>query len=76
MSHRGFCPISECKEDGIGAVPTLTLAKLYEQQGFLEKAATVYRELLLIEPGRKEWKEAVEAIERRLAGVTPLTKKI
>jgi hypothetical protein len=64
------------KENGVGPVPTLTLAKLYEQQGFLDKAASVYRELLLIEPGRTELKEAIEAIERRLAGVTPLTKKI
>ena len=71
-----FCPMTGDKENGINAVPTLTLAKLYEQQGFLEKASTVYRELLLIEPGRTELKEAIEAIERRLAGVTPLTKKI
>jgi len=68
--------MTEDKENGVDAVPTLTLAKLYEQQGFLDKAASVYRELLLIEPERAELKQAIEAIERRLAGVTPLTKKV
>lgn len=66
----------EDEENGVDVLPTLTLAKLYEQQGFLDKAASVYRELLFIEPDRTELKEAIEAIERRLAGVTPLTKKI
>jgi hypothetical protein len=68
--------MTEEQENRVQAAPTLTLAKLYEQQGFLDKAASVYRELLVVEPGRTELKEAIEAIERRLAGVTPLTKKI
>jgi hypothetical protein len=68
--------MSEERKDGVDLPPTVTLARLYEQQGFLDKAASVYRELLLIEPGRTELKEAIEAIERRLAGVTPLTRKI
>ncbi|MBW1743323.1 MAG: hypothetical protein JRJ47_07815 [Deltaproteobacteria bacterium] len=68
--------MTEDKENGVDALPTLTLAKLYEQQGFLDKAASVYKELLLIEPDRTELGEAIEAIERRLAGVMPLTKKV
>jgi hypothetical protein len=68
--------MTENKENGVDALPTMTLAKLYEQQGFLDKAASVYKELLLIEPDRTELKGAIEAIERRLAGVTPLTKKV
>jgi hypothetical protein len=68
--------MSEDRKNAVDPPPTLTLAKIYEQQGFLDKAASVYRELLVIEPGRAEVKEAIESIERRLAGVTPLTKKI
>jgi hypothetical protein len=68
--------MTEDKENESDALPTLTLAKLYEEQGFLDRAASVYRELLLLEPGRPELKEAIEAIERRLAGVTPLNKKV
>ena len=68
--------MTENKENGVDALPTLTLAKLYEQQGFLDKAALVYKELLTIEPNRGELEKAIEAIERRLAGVTPLTKKV
>ena len=68
--------MTEDKENGVDALPTMTLAKLYEQQGFLDRAASVYKELLAIEPDRTELKGTIEAIERRLAGVTPLTKKV
>ena len=68
--------MSEERKDGVDLPPTLTLAKLYEQQGFLDKAASVYKELLAIEPNRTELEEAIRAIERRLAGVTSLTNKV
>jgi 3-dehydroquinate dehydratase-2 len=57
------------KEDLAGLTPTVTLAKLYEGQGFLEKAASVYKRLLVNQPGRVDVREALEAIEKRLAGV-------
>jgi len=46
--------------------PTVTLAKTYEKQGLLDRAAEVYRELMVLEPHRTELGEALEAVERRL----------
>jgi hypothetical protein len=42
------------RDDAANLAPTVTLAKLYEEQGFLDKAASVYKKLLVIEPGRAE----------------------
>jgi 3-dehydroquinate dehydratase-2 len=58
-----------------GLTPTETLAKLYKEQGFLGKAASVYKKLLAIKPGRAGLKEALGAIEKRLAGSTPHPEK-
>jgi len=49
-----------------GGVPTETLASLYLKQGFLEKAASVYRALLRKDPDRKEWHEAIKRIEDKM----------
>lgn len=62
--------MDEGREDNAGPAATMTLAKLYEKQGFLDKAASVYKRLLVIEPGRAELKEALEAVEKKLAGST------
>jgi len=35
-----------------GLAPTVTLARLYEKQGFLGKAARVYRQLIAIGKAR------------------------
>jgi 3-dehydroquinate dehydratase-2 len=58
----------EDMENGEDLKPTETLAKLYENQGFLEKAALVYRKLLRVEPNRGGLREALASIERRLGG--------
>ncbi len=55
--------------------PTLTLAKLYEEQGFFDKAVSVYKKLLAVEPSRADLQDALEAVERRLAGTIPLSQK-
>jgi len=55
--------------------PTVTLAKLYEEQGFLDKAASVYKKLLVMEPDRADLKEMLEAVEKRLAGSTTELEK-
>jgi 3-dehydroquinate dehydratase-2 len=60
--------MSEDGDNAVDLTPTVTLAKLYEKQGFLDKAASVYRKLLVMEPGRAELKEALEAVEKRPAG--------
>ena len=63
------------RDDTAHLTPTVTLAELYEGQGFLDKAASVYRKLLVMEPDRAELKEALETIEKRLAGSTPQPEK-
>jgi 3-dehydroquinate dehydratase-2 len=55
-------------------IPTVTLAKLYERQGLLEDAASVYRKLLSIEPGQKALEEALDNIEKRRQGSKPRAK--
>jgi 3-dehydroquinate dehydratase-2 len=67
--------MDEDRDDAANLAPTVTLAKLYEEQGFLDKAASVYKELLVIEPGRAELKEALGVVEKRLAGTMPLSQK-
>jgi 3-dehydroquinate dehydratase-2 len=48
------------------ATPTVTLAKVYEKQGLLDRAAEVYRRLIALEPERTELGEALRDLERRL----------
>jgi 3-dehydroquinate dehydratase-2 len=62
-------------DDAADLTPTVTLAELYEEQGFLDKAASIYKKLLVMEPDRAELKGALEAIEKRLAGSTPHPQK-
>lgn len=49
-------------------IPTVTLARLYEKQGFLDRAAAVYRKLVALEPDRAGLQEQLRDIERRLEG--------
>lgn len=56
------------RDDIADVTPTVTLAKLYEGQGLLDKAAAVYRKLVALEPNRTELDEALRGIERRLEG--------
>ncbi len=46
---------------------TATMAKVYADQGYLEKAAEIYRYLLAREPGRRELQSALATVEERLA---------
>jgi hypothetical protein len=48
---------------------TLTLARIYESQGYLEKALAIYDELLRRHPDQAEVRERLAALQRRLAGV-------
>lgn len=48
---------------------TLTLARIYESQGYLEKALAIYDELLRQHPDQAEVRERLAALQRRLAGV-------
>lgn len=46
--------------------PTITLAKLYEKQGFLEAAADIYRQLIARDPTDQALKTDLEAVEERI----------
>ncbi len=56
------------KDPVIGLAPTVTLARLYEKQGFLGKAATVYRQLIAVDQDKPGLEEALEEIEKKLKG--------
>ena len=45
---------------------TVTLAKVYEDQGHWEKAVEIYRYLLEQEPDRKDFAEALAETERKM----------
>ncbi|MGC8762542.1 MAG: tetratricopeptide repeat protein [Acidobacteriota bacterium] len=53
------------------AFNTVTLAQLYESQGYPEKAVEVYQRILLREPDNAEVREKVRALLRRMAGEAP-----
>ncbi|MDY6951924.1 MAG: type II 3-dehydroquinate dehydratase [Thermodesulfobacteriota bacterium] len=54
------------RDQSPGVAATVTLAKIYERQGLLDRAAEVYRKLLVLEPHRTELAKALEKIESRL----------
>lgn len=54
---------------------TVTMAKLYADQGYLRKAARVYRQLLRKEPGREDLRLALEEIERKIGNQTHPSRK-
>ena len=48
---------------------TLTLAQIYESQGYLQKALTIYERLLQQHPGNEQVGQRLEELRRRLTGV-------
>ncbi len=54
---------------------TATMAKLFADQGYLRKAAEIYRYLVNQAPERKDLREALEAVERHLAQYPAPTRK-
>jgi tetratricopeptide (TPR) repeat protein len=45
---------------------TVTMARVYENQGLWDKAAEIYRYLLKLEPERKDLAEALSKVERKM----------
>jgi hypothetical protein len=45
---------------------TVTMARVYEEQGYLEKAAEIYRYLIKAEPERRDLIEKLAEIERKM----------
>jgi hypothetical protein len=47
--------------------PTATMARIYADQGYLRKAAQIYRGLLVADPDHEEVRRALAALEQELA---------
>ena len=45
---------------------TVTMARVYEEQGHLEKAAEIYRYLIKAEPQRRELIEKLSEVENKM----------
>ncbi len=56
------------KEDTGDLVPTVTLARLFEKQGLLDKAAAVYKKLIATEPYRQDLRMALGDVEGKGEG--------
>jgi tetratricopeptide (TPR) repeat protein len=50
---------------------TVTLAELYERQGYPEKAVEIYQRLLLREPDNQSIHDKIDQLMKRLAGEAP-----
>ncbi len=48
-------------------IRTATMAKIYVEQGYFEKAAVIYRHLLTQNPDRQDFLDALDMIEKRLS---------
>lgn len=53
------------------ALSTTTLAELYSQQGFPEKAVEIYQRVLLQDPDRPDVKRKVQELMQRISGEAP-----
>jgi hypothetical protein len=47
----------------VSPVPTATLARLYADQGFADRAVAIYRQVLADEPGNEEIQAALASLE-------------
>lgn len=56
--------------------PTVTLARLYEAQGLLNKAAGMYRQLLVQYPDRDDIRAALQNVDARLAAGGSLAAEV
>ena len=54
---------------------TATMARLYAEQGYLRKAAEIYRHLLAQRPADGELRAALEAVEHQMAFASTPTRK-
>lgn len=54
---------------------TATMARLFAEQGYLRKAAEIYRHLLLHEPENEAFRQALAVLEHRLAQQPAPTRK-
>jgi tetratricopeptide (TPR) repeat protein len=61
----------ELEGEESASLSTMTIAELYEQQGYPEKAIEVYQHVLLKEPERKDTRAKIEKLKGQMLGLTP-----
>ena len=61
---------AEDRDDSAG-MSTVTLAELYERQGYPEKAVEIYQRLLLRQPDDQAIHDKIDQLMKRLAGEAP-----
>jgi hypothetical protein len=54
---------------------TATMAELYARQGYLRKAAQIYRHLLQQEPGREDLDRRLQVIQEQIGSQTHPSRK-
>ncbi len=61
----------KAEEEDASGLNTMTIAELYEKQGYPEKAVEVYQHILLKEPERKDIRLRIENLKDQMLGLTP-----
>ena len=66
-------PEDDRSEDEVGSsgLSTMTIAELYEKQGYPEKAVEVYQHILIKEPERKDIRLRIENLKDQMLGLSP-----
>ena len=62
---------THAEQDESAGLNTMTIAELYERQGYPEKAIEVYQHILLKEPERKDIRTKIEKLKDRMMGLEP-----
>lgn len=57
------------EEESTPKISTITLAELYEKQGYPEKAIEIYQHVLLKEPERDDIRKKIEYLKKKLMGM-------
>jgi hypothetical protein len=65
LGHSGLPPAERSGDQ----LSTLTLAQIYESQGYLQKALTIYERLLQQHPANAQVAQRLDELRRRLSGV-------
>jgi hypothetical protein len=69
-------PVAEVPSpDHHDPLSTLTLAELYEQQGFIVKALDIYRTILADDPANAQLQAKIAALENQVSAVQPAAEQ-
>lgn len=71
QASQGLRAVPDLTAADTPALSTTTLAELYSQQGFPEKAVEIYQRILLQDPDRPDIKRKVQELMQRISGEAP-----